>query len=157
MTLPGADPPRIGPRVCFSGEVAGQCTTPWARSTDDVLAAFGSAPGGLTPDEAAARLERYGPNEIAAAGRVPPWRILLDQFRNVLIIILLVATVISVALGEGVESVVILVIVVFAVLLGFVQEYRAERAIDALRELAAPTATAVREGREVEVPRVKKI
>ena len=152
MTLPGADPPRIGPRVCFSGEVAGQCTTPWARSTDDVLAAFGSAPGGLTPDEAAARLERYGPNEIAAAGRVPPWRILLDQFRNVLIIILLVATVISVALGEGVESVVILVIVVFAVLLGFVQEYRAERAIDALRELAAPTATAVREGREVEVP-----
>lgn len=152
MILPGADPPRIGPRVCFSGEVAGQCTTPWARSTDDVLAAFGSAPGGLTPDEAAARLERYGPNEIAAAGRVPPWRILLDQFRNVLIIILLVATVISVALGEGVESVVILVIVVFAVLLGFVQEYRAERAIDALRELAAPTATAVREGREVEVP-----
>ncbi len=152
MTLPGADPPRIGPRVCFSGEVAGQCTTPWARSTDDVLAAFGSAPGGLTPDEAAARLERYGPNEIAAAGRVPPWRILIDQFRNVLIIILLVATVISVALGEGVESVVILVIVVFAVLLGFVQEYRAERAIDALRELAAPTATAVREGREVEVP-----
>ncbi|NCD16891.1 MAG: cation-translocating P-type ATPase [Actinobacteria bacterium] len=152
VTLPGADPPRIGPRVCFSGEVAGQCTTPWARSTDDVLAAFGSAPGGLTPDEAAARLERYGPNEIAAAGRVPPWRILLDQFRNVLIIILLVATVISVALGEGVESVVILVIVVFAVLLGFVQEYRAERAIDALRELAAPTATAVREGREVEVP-----
>lgn len=138
--------------MCFSGEVAGQCTTPWARSTDDVLAAFGSAPGGLTPDEAAARLERYGPNEIAAAGRVPPWRILLDQFRNVLIIILLVATVISVALGEGVESVVILVIVVFAVLLGFVQEYRAERAIDALRELAAPTATAVREGREVEVP-----
>jgi enamine deaminase RidA (YjgF/YER057c/UK114 family) len=68
VTLPGADPPRIGPRVCFSGEVAGQCTTPWARSTDDVLAAFGSASGGLTPDEAAARLERYGPNEIAAAG-----------------------------------------------------------------------------------------
>ncbi|NCD20361.1 MAG: cation-translocating P-type ATPase [Actinobacteria bacterium] len=132
--------------------MAGQRATPWALTTDDVLATFGSAPGGLTQAEAAARLQLYGPNEIAAAGRVPPWRILLDQFRNVLIIILLVATVISVALGEGVESVVILVIVVFAVLLGFVQEYRAERAIDALRELAAPTATAVREGREVEVP-----
>jgi Ca2+-transporting ATPase len=128
-------------------------TPPWyTLPAEDVLATLGSTPEGLTRAEAAARLERYGPNEIAAAGRIPPWRILLDQFRNVLIIILLVATVISVALGEGVESVVILVIVVFAVLLGFIQEYRAERAIDALRELAAPTATAVREGCEVEVP-----
>jgi Ca2+-transporting ATPase len=83
---------------------------------------------------------------------VPPWRLLLEQFKNVLILILLVAVALSAALGHATEAVVVTVIVLFAVVLGFVQEYRAERAIEALRELAAPTATVVRDGEEVELP-----
>lgn len=127
--------------------------TTWHTLTvEEVVARLQGAPDGLGAAEAASRLEQYGPNEIEAARRVPPWKLLLEQFRNVLIIILLVATGISFLLGEGVESVVIAVIVLFAVVLGFVQEYRAERAIDALRQLAAPTATAVRDGRETSVP-----
>jgi Ca2+-transporting ATPase len=102
--------------------------------------------------EAARRLEQFGANELQAAHRVSPWEILLEQFKNVLVLILLAATVLSLFLGHGIESVVIAIIVLFAVGLGFVQEYRAERAIEALREMAAPTATAIRNGAEVKVP-----
>ena len=107
-----------------------------------------STPGGLTAAEAARRLDEFGPNELQAAGRISPWAILLEQFKNVLIIILLFATALSAFLGHGVEAIAITVIVLFAVVLGFVQEYRAERAIEALREMAAPTATVIRDGRE---------
>jgi Ca2+-transporting ATPase len=106
----------------------------------------------LTGSEARKRLERYGPNELQETRRISPWQILLEQFKNVLIIILLIATVISFFLGHGLESVVIAVIVLFAVLLGFVQEYRAERAIEALRQMTAPTATVMRDGEEVRIP-----
>ena len=66
-----------------------------ASSVEAVFAAVGSGPAGLTSSEARARLQRCGPNTIQAAGRLSPWRILLEQFKNVLIIILLVATALS--------------------------------------------------------------
>ena len=106
---------------------------------------------GLNPDEAARRLAEYGPNELQAAHRISPWALLLEQFKNVLILILLVAVGLSVLLGHSVEAVVIGIIVLFAVLLGFVQEYRAERAIEALRQMAAPTATVLRGGEELDI------
>src|SRR5512147_914072 len=87
-----------------------------------------SQPHGLSSVEVAERLLKYGSNELQAAHRVSPWEILLEQFKNVLILILLGAIVISLFLGHGIESIVIAVIVLFAVVLGFVQEYRAERA-----------------------------
>lgn len=126
---------------------------PWhALTIDETFARQQSRPGGLTGAEAAQRLEQFGPNELKAAKSVSPWKILLEQFKNVLILILLGATVISLFLGHGVESIVIAIIVLFAVLLGFVQEYRAERAIEALRQMAAPTASVLRDGGEVKIP-----
>ena len=119
---------------------------------DESFETLKSHPGGLTSAEATSRLEQYGPNELQAAHRVSPWEILLEQFKNVLILILLGATAISLFLGHGVESVVIAIIVLFAVGLGFVQEYRAERAIEALRQMAAPTATVLRDGLEIKIP-----
>src|SRR4030095_11916387 len=107
-----------------------------------------SSARGLTTAEAERRRTEYGLNQLQAAARISPWMILLDQVKNVLIIILLFATALSAFLGHGVEAIAITVIVLFAVILGFVQEYRAERAIEALREMAAPTATVVRNGRE---------
>ena len=128
-------------------------STSW--HTLDATETFGrlsSRPDGLTPDEAQKRLTERGPNELQQTNRISPWAILLEQFKNVLILILLGATALSAFLGHGVESIAIAVIVLFAVFLGFIQEYRAERALDALRQMAAPTATALRGGREVEVP-----
>ncbi len=121
-------------------------------SVEQAYGRLESTPAGLSGAEAARRLARYGSNELKTSRRVSPWILLLQQFKNVLIIILLIATALSASLGHTVEAVAITVIVLFAVLLGFIQEYRAERAIEALRQMAAPTATALREGREVEIP-----
>jgi Ca2+-transporting ATPase len=106
---------------------------------------------GLAKAEAERRLEEYGPNELQAAAHVSAWKIFFDQFKNILIVILLIATAASAFLGHGVETIVIAVIVFFAVILGFVQEFRAERAIEALREMAAPTVIVVRGGHEIEI------
>lgn len=123
-----------------------------ALSTDEVLSHLHTTAGGLTVGEATRRLAEVGPNELAATHRVSPWALLFEQFKNVLIVILLIATALSAFLGHGVEAIAISVIVLFAVLLGFVQEYRAERAIEALREMAAPTATVLRDEEELDIP-----
>ncbi|MEX1104326.1 MAG: HAD-IC family P-type ATPase, partial [Dehalococcoidia bacterium] len=107
---------------------------------------------GLTAAEATRRLAEHGPNELRAADVVSPWTIFAAQFKNVLIIILLIAVGLSAVLGHALEAVVIGIIVFFAVILGFVQEYRAERAIEALREMAAPTANVLRDGMDLELP-----
>jgi P-type Ca2+ transporter type 2C len=130
-----------------------QASTLWHTLTvEESFERLKSLPRGLTTAEAARRLDDFGPNELKAVGRVSPWTILFEQFKNVLIIILLFAAALSAFLGHGIEAVAITVIVLFAVVLGFVQEYRAERAIEALREMAAPVATVIREGRERRIP-----
>ena len=121
-------------------------------AADEVCARLMTTPEGLSGAEAEARLQRHGPNVLGVVHRVSPVAILLEQFKNVLVIILLLATGASAFLGHAVEAVAITVIVLFAVVLGFIQEYRAERAIDALRALAAPLASVLRDGREIEVP-----
>ena len=128
--------------------------TDWyQRETDDVLHELATSfELGLTSAEAERRLEQHGLNELQAAAHISPWHILFQQFKNVLIVILLIATLLSAFLGHGIEAVAIAVIVLFAVLLGFVQEFRAEKAIEALRQMAAPTATVLRDGEEVELP-----
>ena len=130
-----------------------ELSPPWhTLAIDAVMSHLHSAPEGLGEIEVEHRLARYGPNELEATDRVSPWAVLLGQFKNVLIIILLIATAISAFVGHGVEAIAIAVIVLFAVVLGFVQEYRAERAIEALRRMAAPTVTAVRDGQEIRIP-----
>ncbi|RQW87728.1 MAG: cation-translocating P-type ATPase [Geobacter sp.] len=111
-----------------------------------------SADTGLSAAEAEARLLLYGPNELQAARAVSPWAIFLEQFKNILIVILLIATAISAVLGHGTEAIAITVIVLFAVILGFVQEYRAESSIEALRKMAAPAAQVIRDGAELQLP-----
>ena len=125
---------------------------PWhSLPVESVFSRIGSSASGLTDSEAAERLAQHGPNELQGSRRISPWRILLEQFKNVLILVLLAATLASGYLGHAVEAIAITVIILFAVVLGFVQEYRAERAIEALRQMAAPTANLVRDGRDVEV------
>ena len=107
---------------------------------------------GLDPAEAGQRLARNGANELASGHRASPVQLFFGQFKNTLIVILLVATVLSAALGELVDAAIISLIVVFCALLGFFQEYRAERALDALKRMLAPTITVLRGGTEHRIP-----
>jgi Ca2+-transporting ATPase len=107
---------------------------------------------GLNQAEAARRLREQGANELKSIERISPWSIFLTQFKNLLIAILLVATALSVFLGHDAEAIAIALIILFAVLLGFAQEYRGERALEALRQMAAPTATVLRDSEEVVIP-----
>ena len=122
------------------------------QTTEQIFTQLKSQSSGLSNAEVIERTLQYGANEIQAAQRISAWEILLEQFKNILILILLGATALSLFLGHGIESIAIAVIVLFAVLLGFIQEYRAERAIEALRQMAAPTASVLRDGVEVKVP-----
>jgi len=124
------------------------------HSTDarDVLRNLATGIGGLTTDEARNRLQKYGPNELAAEKRVSRLELLIEQFKNVLIMILIAASVFSAAIGEVVDAVVILAIVVASAGLGFVQEYRAGKALEALKRMLSPTITVLRDGREAEIP-----
>lgn len=106
---------------------------------------------GLTTEEVKKRLDIYGYNEFKKEERVSPLTIFFNQFKNVLIIILLVATLLSALVGEIFDAGLILVIVIFCALLGFIQEYRAERALEALKKMLSPTITAIRDGKEQEV------
>ncbi len=127
--------------------------TDWhSQNVDVVLARLNAPATGLTHEEAQQRLARYGPNELEALSHSSAWHTLAAQFKNVLVIILLVATALSGLLGHGLEAIVIAVIVLFAVFLGFVQEHRAERALEALRQMAAPVAHAIRDGVETRLP-----
>jgi len=119
---------------------------------DEVFRQLSTSPAGLSQTEADRRLTEAGLNELKAAERVSPWALLATQFRNVMIVILLIAAAASAMLGHGLEAAAIAVIVLFAVLLGFFQEFRAERAIDALRRMAAPNATVRRNGVESQRP-----
>jgi Ca2+-transporting ATPase len=123
-----------------------------ALAADAVFATLGTTPNGLTSGDAARRLAEHGPNELTAHKSVSAWETFVAQFKNVLILILLSATILSGFLGHTLEAVVITIIVLFAVLLGFIQEHRAGRALEALRQMAAPTARVVRDGEEVVVP-----
>jgi Ca2+-transporting ATPase len=104
---------------------------------------------GLTGEESERRLERYGPNVLEAGGRTPWYVVLGRQFVDVLIVILGIAAVVSIALGEVTDAATILVILVLNGVLGFVQEWRAEQAIEALQKLLALEARVVRDGREL--------
>lgn len=122
-----------------------------SKEADAVLKELETGFRGLDQEEAGKRLEKYGYNELEKQKRASPLRLFGNQFKNVLIIILLVATALSLAIGETVDALIIGVIVVFSALLGFVQEYRAERALEALKKMLAETITVLRGGREQEV------
>src|SRR5712691_7193539 len=130
-----------------------------ALRAEAVLQKLDSSPLGLTSREAAQRLSRFGPNELVQTAKVSPLRILLSQFVDVLVIVLIIAAIISASLGvlqgqneDLYDAVLIIVIVIMNAILGFVQEYRAERSLEALKTLAAPKAHVLREGEVVSIP-----
>jgi Ca2+-transporting ATPase len=128
-------------------------TRPWAVDAADVAISLGTdLESGLSAGEAAARLEQHGRNELVERGRKPTWRLLVEQFTNSMIVVLLAAAVITALVGDLKDTIVILAIVVLNGIVGFVQEYRAEQALDALKRMTSPTARVVRAGQTLLVP-----
>ncbi len=113
----------------------------------EVLEKLQSSGKGLASDEAHQRLERFGPNELIEKGRKSLWMMFLDQFKDFMILVLIAAAVVAGVIGEPSDTIAIAVIVLLNAVLGFVQEYRAEKAMAALKKLAAPSATVIRDGR----------
>ncbi len=134
--------------------------TPHRHTVDEVVAALGTdARRGLSAGEARARLARHGRNELTAERPVPAWRKLLAQFQDVLVILLLVATVFSAGLwlyeretAWPYEATAILAVVLLNAALGYVQGSRAEQAVAALRQMSAAHATVVRDGARQRIP-----
>jgi sarco/endoplasmic reticulum calcium-translocating P-type ATPase/plasma-membrane calcium-translocating P-type ATPase len=106
---------------------------------------------GLSKDEALKRQEKYGFNELASKKGKTIWRMLFEQFTDVLVLILIVAAIISGTLGETSDAAVIMIVVVLNAALGAFQENRAEKSLAALKKLAAPAAVAIRDGKAVEL------
>ena len=117
-----------------------------------MLAQLGSAAAGLSATEAAQRLTANGPNELKEGKRISPWQIFLGQFKSLLIWILIAAGVISGVLGEVVDAIAILAIVVLNAVIGFYQEFNAEKSIAALKKMTAPQATVRRDGKVISIP-----
>lgn len=125
----------------------------WHRlPADAVFDALGSSMSGLSETEAADLRERYGPNDLEERQRPSALRILLRQFADFMIVVLMVAAVVSGLLGELVDAGTIVVIVALNGILGFTQEMRAERALEALAEMAAPHADVHRAGQRSTIP-----
>jgi Ca2+-transporting ATPase len=108
--------------------------------------------GGLSPAEAGSRLDRYGPNQLTEKKKKTLLMMFLDQFRDTMILILIAAAFISGIIGEASDTIAIIVIVVLNAVIGFVQEYRAEKAMALLRKMAAQSALVVRGGEPVVIP-----
>jgi Ca2+-transporting ATPase len=119
----------------------------YARDVQAIAADLGVDPAqGLSGAEAASRLKRYGPNQLAEAVKASPLMLFLRQFANPLLIILLVGAAISGYTGHWVDAIAIVVIVLINATISFMQEIKAERSLAALSEMAAPLATVRRDG-----------
>ena len=116
------------------------------NTSEDALARLNSSGLGLSSDEARQRLERTGPNVLKEGKRRSPLMMIADQFKDLLIVLLLISAAIAGVVGDPVEAYAILAIVILNGAIGFFQEFRAEKAMKALRSMAAPTAVAIRDG-----------
>lgn len=125
----------------------------YQMAVSEVLAAFTIDPDkGLKTKEAEKRLAEVGYNQLQQAKKISPWKIFLSQFQDFMVLVLIAATLVSGMLGEYADAITILAIVVVNAILGFYQEYRAEKSLEALKKLAAPEAKVLRDGLQVNVP-----
>ncbi|RLI15864.1 ATPase, partial [Candidatus Bathyarchaeota archaeon] len=121
---------------------------PWKN----VLEKLGSDENGLSEKEVAKRLEKYGFNEIETGRKRTALTIFLNQFKSILVLLLVFSTIVSFFLGEIHDAIVILAIIIMNSVLGFIQEYRAEKSLEALKKLAAPKCKVIRNGVEKIIP-----
>ena len=121
------------------------------KTIQQALRELDTSDKGLSGSEASERIKKYGLNEIKEGKKISPWDIFINQFKSIVIWILIFATIISAFLKEYIDAIVVLVIIILIAVLGFVQEYRAEKAIEALKRLASLKATVLRDSQKKEI------
>ncbi|HDI86662.1 MAG TPA: ATPase, partial [Candidatus Korarchaeota archaeon] len=125
---------------------------PWhAMTVEEVLNELKTSLKGLSSREASARLQEYGPNELEETKKRGVLEVFVDQFKSVLVALLVFAAVFSILIREYVDAAAIGAILIVNSILGTIQEYRAERALEALKRLAAPRAAVIRDGVQVKI------
>lgn len=127
------------------------------KTIKDVLAELKTTEKGLSSKEAEEKLNIHGYNEIKEKERIQPLKIFFDQFKSPIVWVLVAAVVISLLLKERIDAIVIAVILVLNAVIGFTQEYRAERSIEALKKMASLKAFVIRDGKEIEIDAKKLV
>ena len=121
------------------------------QKTDEVMQKLGSSTQGLSADEVRTRLQEHGPNELTESAGKTVFMMFLDQFKDFMILVLIAAAVISGIIGEATDTIAIIVIVILNAVIGFVQEFRAEKAMQQLMKMSAHSALVIREGNPVTI------
>ncbi|MBU4139266.1 MAG: hypothetical protein KJ729_04925 [Euryarchaeota archaeon] len=127
----------------------------YSKAAGEVLDELNSSRQGLTSEEAELRRSKYGENRLPEKKRKAQIKLFLEQFKNYLIFILLVAAVIEIFLNKYTESAAIFIVLVINAVLGYTQEYKAQTSIEALRRIAAPKARALRDGVRTQIETAK--
>ncbi len=123
-----------------------------AVETEKLMGALKTSQEGLSKEEAERLLEKFGPNELVERKRVTPLQIFLNQFKDIFVIMLLIAVFIELGIREIVDASTIGAIVILNAVVGFIQEYRSEKAMEAMKKLTAPKARVLRDGKEMLIP-----
>jgi P-type Ca2+ transporter type 2C len=121
-------------------------------SVNEVLNVTGSSENGITDMVAQTRLQEYGPNELQQAKKRSPFMMFVRQFMDVMILVLVAAALISGLIGDVKDTIVIIAIVILNAVIGFIQEYRAEKAMESLKKMAAPFANVIRNKQFISIP-----
>lgn len=129
----------------------------YLKDVETIISELQSSPDGISSEEAQKRLTQYGPNVLVEKKKKTPLMMFLDQFKDFMILVLIGAAIISGIIGEATDTIAIVVIVVLNAIIGFLQEYRAEKAMAALKKMAAPSATVIRDGMPLNIPASKII
>ena len=129
---------------------------PYQMKKEDVLKMLGTDENGLTQNQAKENQKKYGKNELAEGKRKNPFILFLEQYKDFLVIILIIAAIISGVLGDIESAIVIFVVITINAILGTVQHIKAEQSLDSLKEMSAPTAKVIRDG-EIKVVEGKDV
>src|SRR5690606_31968243 len=127
------------------------------QEIEKIYQATASSANGLTRQTAQDKLQEFGENILAEKKKQPTWMLFLLQFKDFMILVLIVAAIISGIAGEMTDTIIILVIVILNAIVGFVQEYRAEKAMEALKKLATPNINVIRDGHQINISSTKLV
>jgi Ca2+-transporting ATPase len=147
MTVDGKPP------ASSSDEAPNGLHTLYSASVDAVVRVLHTdLSRGLSQEEAQRRVGKYGPNRLAEAPGTSFWQLVIEQFKNFLVLLLLASALLSMFIGEFVDAVAIMAIVITNAILGVLQEWRAEQSLQALKRMAAPNGTVIRDGHQSTIP-----